>query len=232
MDLIVLNGYGPAPFCNGPRVLLSNVSEPMNWIQVKLEGKKSNRDAVGATVIVKSGEIQTTKQQTGGIHCFTQNTQILHFGMNNEHIVEELTIRWPSQRVQKFFDLNVNSRVIIREPDIGLNLEPEEVIIPINGYLTVNVWLQNHSDSEKRFFYGSKIKLPNGKMYPKNKDFLFGPQEIMLLPNQLKSIQATHQIPTTAPIGFYTYYGYVGSSIKDIWTQHAFNFNVTADYRN
>ena len=41
-------------------------------------------------------------------------------------------------------------------------------------------------------------------MYPFYKDFLYGPKGIILLPNQEKSFEVTHQIPKTALSGLYT----------------------------
>ena len=61
-------------------ILYRNLGNDNNWIEIELEGTQSNRDAVGARVVVTAGGKSQIREQSGGMHLFAQNSQRLHFG--------------------------------------------------------------------------------------------------------------------------------------------------------
>jgi hypothetical protein len=72
-----------------------------NWIQLKLIGSKSNRDAIGARVVLKSQGMSQVREVNGGNGYEAQSTTKLHFGIGNATAIDELEIRWPSGAVEK-----------------------------------------------------------------------------------------------------------------------------------
>ncbi|MGK7895720.1 MAG: ASPIC/UnbV domain-containing protein [Xenococcus sp. (in: cyanobacteria)] len=59
--------------------LFQNQGNDNNWIQFKLEGTTSNRDAVGARVILTTPDgTSQLREQNGGNHTFGQNSSRLH----------------------------------------------------------------------------------------------------------------------------------------------------------
>src|SRR5262249_23017442 len=80
-----------------PLLLYHNVSErPGNWIELKLIGTKSNRDAIGARVRVESGGLTQIREVDGGNGYAGQSTRRIHFGLGSAAKIDRLEIRWPS----------------------------------------------------------------------------------------------------------------------------------------
>ncbi|MGA2978224.1 MAG: CRTAC1 family protein [Terriglobales bacterium] len=99
--------------------LLKNLGEHGNWILLKLEGTKSNRDAIGARVTVRVGDhLQTQEVRSGGGYI-SQSDFRLHFGLGKATKADAVEIRWPSGLVQRFQKVVGNRIVKIRE-NIGI----------------------------------------------------------------------------------------------------------------
>ncbi|PYP90400.1 MAG: CRTAC1 family protein [Candidatus Angelobacter sp. Gp1-AA117] len=84
-----------------PLLLFHNVSERTgNWIELKLIGTKSNRDAIGARVKVAAGGITQIREVDGGNGYAGQSTRRVHFGLGGATTINHIEIRWPSGRVE------------------------------------------------------------------------------------------------------------------------------------
>jgi len=80
-----------------PLLLYHNLTEkPGNWIELKLNGTKSNRDAIGARVKVETGGLTQIREVDGGNGYAGQSTRRLHFGLGNANRIDKIQIRWPS----------------------------------------------------------------------------------------------------------------------------------------
>ena len=102
---------------DGPTILLSNRSEPVgNWIMLELEGRASNRSAIGTRVSVTT-EVRTLSStvRSGGAYV-SQNDLRPHFGLGVAEHVEEIEIRWPSGRVSRLGNVEINKLLRVREP--------------------------------------------------------------------------------------------------------------------
>jgi len=96
LDVVVANQ-------NGPLLVYKNTVAPdRDWIQVELEGRKSNRSAIGAMVRVfwkMDGEDRVQEQVqvvSGGNGYASQNMRRLHFGLGTNAQVDKIVIQWPS----------------------------------------------------------------------------------------------------------------------------------------
>jgi hypothetical protein len=90
LDLVQTNADQPLLFFH-------NVTEkPGNWIELKLIGTKSNRDAIGARVKVEAGKQSQIREVDGGNGYAGQSTRRVHFGIGNATKVDRIEIRWPS----------------------------------------------------------------------------------------------------------------------------------------
>jgi hypothetical protein len=95
--------------------LLKNYGTHENWILLKLMGTKSNRDAIGARVIlVADGHQQLQELRSGGGYI-SQSDFRLHFGLGKAAKVDRLEIRWPSGLVDKLENVQANQIVTIKE---------------------------------------------------------------------------------------------------------------------
>ena len=105
LDLVVTNGNGEEPFTNGPVQIFRNTTDPRNWIQLDLVGQNSNRDAIGSKVVVTAPNgKQQLREQNGGFHRASQNSQRLHFGMAG-HKTVDIDVTWPDGTSATFDDV-------------------------------------------------------------------------------------------------------------------------------
>ncbi len=81
---------------NDKPTILRNVSETGNhWIQVRLQGVKSNRDGVGARVYVVAGELKQMDEVHSGRGYQSHWGTRLHFGLAKNKQVERIEVHWP-----------------------------------------------------------------------------------------------------------------------------------------
>jgi hypothetical protein len=86
-----------------------------HWVELKLIGTKSNRDAIGARAILKIGGATLIREVNGGNGYAGQSSKRLHFGLGAAAKIDSLEIRWPSGRVEKVSGVPVNHITTIRE---------------------------------------------------------------------------------------------------------------------
>lgn len=110
LDLLLRNYRMPA-------VLLRNEAADGHWLQVRLVGTRSNRDAVGARLRLRTGERWQTRLVTAGSGYLSSSSLIQHFGLGDAEHVDELSIEWPSGLVSRHENLAADRRVTIEEPD-------------------------------------------------------------------------------------------------------------------
>ena len=118
IDLLTANGEDVAinPV-SGPLQLFVNQGNANNWLMVELVGTQSNRDAIGASVIVTSGGTSQLREQNGGVHHRSQDHRRLHFGLGSDALIDQIEVRWPSGIVQVLSNIDVNQRLRITEGD-------------------------------------------------------------------------------------------------------------------
>jgi enediyne biosynthesis protein E4 len=87
---------------DAPSLLRNELSAPSHWMQFRLQGTRSNRSAIGATVRVEAaGKIQT-KPCLSQSSYVSQNDLRLHFGLGSATRVDRITVRWPSGTAEEF----------------------------------------------------------------------------------------------------------------------------------
>ncbi len=101
-----------------PLLLYRNSVDPkQSWIQIELEGTRSNRSAIGALVEVGWSGKKQVQVVSGASGFCAQNQRRLHFGLGGSPSLERVTIQWPSGKRQTLTDLKVNQLHYIREPE-------------------------------------------------------------------------------------------------------------------
>lgn len=125
MDLALSNGQGPYPFNNGPSQVFHNTSRRAgnqnHWLEIDLRGVESNRDAIGALVVLRAGGRMQSRLQRGGVHNASQNFSRIHFGLGASATVDSIEVRWPSGAKQWL--TNVPSDQLLRVVE-GRNASP------------------------------------------------------------------------------------------------------------
>ena len=93
-----------------PPSLLRNGSWSGSWLWLQLEGRESNRSAIGARVEVEADGRRQIQDVVGGGSYLSQNEFGLHFGLGEAERINRLTVKWPSGREDSFADLPSNVR--------------------------------------------------------------------------------------------------------------------------
>jgi hypothetical protein len=102
MDLAVSN-------IGEPVSLLKNFSETQNhWIRLRLVGRNSNRDALGAEATIVSAGRESHHWIKGGASYLAAHDPRLLIGLGDATRTERVTVRWPSGIVQAWTDLAVD----------------------------------------------------------------------------------------------------------------------------
>ncbi len=114
LDLVVVNRMAPASVFRNRGGLTEWGTRPLgNWLQIELQQDGSNRDAIGATILVKSGnETRLRKVQSGGGHA-SGHAGFVHIGTG---VAERAQIRvqWPDGEWSAAYRVFANNFVVIR----------------------------------------------------------------------------------------------------------------------
>jgi hypothetical protein len=109
IDVAVMNlGEAPSLYRN-------DLDSGHHWIQLLLEGTKSNRSAIGATVTIHTAGAVQTKPVVSQSSYISQSDLRLHFGLGSEEKVEKITVRWPSGSDEEFPGATAGQRYRILE---------------------------------------------------------------------------------------------------------------------
>ena len=109
LDILVTTNDGPA-------YLFRNDGGNRNhWICLRLVGRKSNRDGIGAMVRVTSTSgKQWNTVHSGSSYC-SQSDLALTFGLGGDTTVQAIDIDWPSGQKQKLTNIAANQFLVIDE---------------------------------------------------------------------------------------------------------------------
>ena len=104
---------------NGPAYVLRNQGGTRNhWLTLQLEGRKSNRDGIGAEVkiVSASGAPQYATVSTSGSYLSACDRRV-HFGLGADAAVKSIEIRWPSGILQRLENVRANQILNVVEPE-------------------------------------------------------------------------------------------------------------------
>ncbi|MFB3921540.1 MAG: tetratricopeptide repeat protein [Terriglobia bacterium] len=96
IDIVVSDYDGPA------HLLRNQGGNQHHWIELDLQGTKSNRDAIGARVKLTTGEGRVQYRTVGTTGSYaSSNDRRVAFGIGTETTIREIAIRWPSGTDQR-----------------------------------------------------------------------------------------------------------------------------------
>jgi len=102
-DLLLRNYRQPAE-------LLRNTGGDHHWIAFQLVGVRSNRDAVGARLRLRTARGWQTRQVSAGSGYLSGSSLVQHFGLGDEVRAEEVEVLWPSGAQSVLHDLEADRR--------------------------------------------------------------------------------------------------------------------------
>jgi hypothetical protein len=112
LDIVVSQKDAP------PALLMNRTpADSTHWIRLKLQGTKSNRDAVGARIEAKAGKLKIYRQRKGGTSMLSSNDPRVLIGIGPAQKVDEVIVHWPSGQPDSVLkDLDVDKTYEVIEP--------------------------------------------------------------------------------------------------------------------
>ncbi|MGZ0165209.1 MAG: CRTAC1 family protein [Planctomycetales bacterium] len=108
-DLAVTSLDSPAA------LLFGDTNSVGNFISIHLRGTISERDAIGAKVVLEAAGIRQFHQLTTGDGFQTSNQRRIHVGLGEARIIDRLSVAWPSGVIQEWESLSVNQKIVLVE---------------------------------------------------------------------------------------------------------------------
>lgn len=91
MDLVIADREG----LPNVHLFVNEVGQERGWIELVLQGTATNRDAIGAKVVLSAGGVtQMREVRGGGGHAGNQGSRVVHFGLGDATSIDEVTVRW------------------------------------------------------------------------------------------------------------------------------------------
>jgi hypothetical protein len=109
VDALVMNMNAP------PSLLRNDAPAGPHWLTVKLEGTRSNRQGVGATVLVTSGGHTQARAVLSQTSYYSVDDLRPSFGLGAATRADRIEVRWPSGGVDVIDAVPADQVVMIRE---------------------------------------------------------------------------------------------------------------------
>ncbi|MDA0812546.1 MAG: ASPIC/UnbV domain-containing protein [Verrucomicrobia bacterium] len=110
-DMWIANRSGPQL-----RYLRNDLSEGTAFVALRLQGTKTNRDAIGArvTITCNDGSFQT-RSLSAGHGYLAQSSKWLHFGLGSSEAIASVNVSWPGGSSESFSGVTANSWNVLAE---------------------------------------------------------------------------------------------------------------------
>jgi hypothetical protein len=93
---------------NEPNLYVNTMPAGAHWVQFALEGRQSNRGAVGAQVRLKAAGTTRLQFISGGNSFAGQSMSRVHFGLAAVDKVDQIEVRWPTGKKEVFASVQVD----------------------------------------------------------------------------------------------------------------------------
>ncbi len=99
----------------GPVHLWRNDFENPRFLRVHLEGRRSNRNGVGARVVAVAGSQRMERRVRTGSSYLSHSEKTVTFGLGNATRVDSLFIYWPSRQIDRYVGFESNQEIHVVE---------------------------------------------------------------------------------------------------------------------
>ena len=98
-----------------PQVLHNQLSGTGNWMRVKLTGRAANTNAIGAVIVLRSGNNTQRRLVQSGTSYISQDDMRQHFGLGAATQADSIEVRWPGGTTTKRDAVKANQQVEIKQ---------------------------------------------------------------------------------------------------------------------
>jgi hypothetical protein len=110
VDLLVTNNNGPV------RLLHNEVGGRQHWLEVRLEGVRSNRFGIGARVaLVRNGEEPRWRRVHTDSSYLTASDIRVHFGLGQAADLQGIMVDWPDGSMERWAITRSDTVVVLRQ---------------------------------------------------------------------------------------------------------------------
>lgn len=99
----------------GSFLVYENRFPQRHWLSVSLRGLKSNRQGIGARLVLEAGGRTQTRELYPANSFRSQSPALVHFGLGTATRAAKLTILWPSGKVQEVRNIPADRNLTIQE---------------------------------------------------------------------------------------------------------------------
>jgi len=110
LDLAVTALSSPA------EIWMNDSPGPNHWLELALQGTKSNRDGIGSRIKVTAGGKVQFNKMTSACGYASSSLGPVHFGLGAAKVADEVEIRWPSGAAQTLKTVDVDQVLRVKEP--------------------------------------------------------------------------------------------------------------------
>src|SRR5262249_14017787 len=118
---------------NAPQIIVlrNAIDELGSAVSIRLRGTKGNRDAIGAAVTVRSGDLRQTKYLQAGTGFLSQHAKELFCGLGTVPGKVSVAVRWPGGEAQEFAGVPPDHHIAIEEGNAQISAVPFSPRLPI-----------------------------------------------------------------------------------------------------
>jgi enediyne biosynthesis protein E4 len=109
-DVVVANDAGPV------RLLINNVGNRRHWLGLRLVGDKTDRDSLGARVVVtrSTGPTLWRRARADGSYASANDPRVL-VGLGDSTEAPRIRVIWPSGRAEEWASVAIDRYTTLRE---------------------------------------------------------------------------------------------------------------------
>jgi hypothetical protein len=102
-----------------PLLLRNTAAKGNHWLGIKLVGKKSNRDAIGARVTYQAGDLKRHRMKVGGGSFLSSHDPRMVLGLGKRTAIDWVEVKWPEPggATERFTGLSIDKYITIVEGD-------------------------------------------------------------------------------------------------------------------
>ncbi len=109
VDVVILNSR------QAPTILRNDSPNTHHWIQIRLQGKETNRDGIGANVKVVAGDLVQVDEVHSGRGYQSHYGMRLHFGLGQHTRIDRIEVKWIGGNTDVYRNVKTNQKVILVE---------------------------------------------------------------------------------------------------------------------
>jgi enediyne biosynthesis protein E4 len=114
---------------NEPPTVVRNNTTGGHRVVIKLAGRGSNPDGIGAELKIETASGVQVRQLYTERGIVASEPPLVHFGLGADTAIKQLTIHWPLGQVQTLENLPVDQLLTIAEPAVAENGHPAPAIL-------------------------------------------------------------------------------------------------------